>query len=272
MATKAPQPLQNRIAIVDANGNPTEYFIRWAQNRQLDISEGVTLAQMQAYVSAVFADTNVLGGVALTESPAGGSLAGDVTINHDDSPVTPNTYGDATHSAQITVDQQGHITDVVDVPISGGGGGGATTLGDPNIFAVRNPSANFQLFKFLSVDMAFTINSIACQINVSDPTVQYQPFIYAGPLGVPGALLASGPQVTGVIAGYQEVPLTTPLAVAKGDLLWIGLNVAGSALSLWCGAGLLGFAGNGGSTVPPNPAPALSALDTYGEGYGFWCV
>ncbi len=38
--------------------------------------------------------------------------------------VTPATYGDATHSPQITVDADGRITAASDVSISGGGGGG----------------------------------------------------------------------------------------------------------------------------------------------------
>lgn len=52
------------------------------------------------------------------------AATGDVTLTHDDTAVTPATYGDATHVAQITVDQQGHITAAAEVEITGGGGGG----------------------------------------------------------------------------------------------------------------------------------------------------
>lgn len=45
----------------------------------------------------------------------------------EDTAVTPGTYGDATHVAQIVVDQQGRLTGVSEVIISGGGGGGAST-------------------------------------------------------------------------------------------------------------------------------------------------
>jgi hypothetical protein len=39
------QPLDKKFAIVDQNGNPTEYFIRWAQQKQIDSSQGITAAQ-----------------------------------------------------------------------------------------------------------------------------------------------------------------------------------------------------------------------------------
>ena len=45
-----------------------------------------------------------------------------------DTSVTPGTYGDATNSAQIIIDQQGRITSASNVSISGGGGGGSTTI------------------------------------------------------------------------------------------------------------------------------------------------
>jgi hypothetical protein len=62
---------------------------------------------------------------------------GDITLSHDDSGVTAGVYGDDTHVAQITVDAKGHVTDVVDVEITGGGGGGGT----PNFFGIQNFTA-----------------------------------------------------------------------------------------------------------------------------------
>jgi hypothetical protein len=37
------QPLAQNFKVVDENGFPTLYFIKWAQQRQIDISEGITL-------------------------------------------------------------------------------------------------------------------------------------------------------------------------------------------------------------------------------------
>ena len=42
--------------------------------------------------------------------------------------VTPNTYGDATHVGQFTVDAQGRITFAADVPIASGAGGTVTQV------------------------------------------------------------------------------------------------------------------------------------------------
>ena len=56
-------------------------------------------------------------------SASGGPItsSGSITVSHDTSGVTPGTYGDATHVAQVSVDATGHVTEVTEVPISGGG-------------------------------------------------------------------------------------------------------------------------------------------------------
>ena len=65
--------------------------------------------------------TSVVAGVGLS----GGATSGDATIDLANTAVTPGTYGSATQSPQITVDQQGRVTSVSNVNISGGGGGGS---------------------------------------------------------------------------------------------------------------------------------------------------
>lgn len=104
------QPLAQNFKIVNADGFPTQYFIKWAQQRQLDIKNGVP------------DDRQVIAGTGLA---GGGDLSENITLDLDDTAVTPGVYGDATHSAQLTIDQQGRVTDAVEVPISGGGGGGS---------------------------------------------------------------------------------------------------------------------------------------------------
>lgn len=45
------QPLDSKFAIVDAQGRPTLYFTKWAQQKQLDIQGSATEAEVQAKVS-----------------------------------------------------------------------------------------------------------------------------------------------------------------------------------------------------------------------------
>lgn len=46
------QPLDLQFPIVDAQGRPTQYFIRWAQQRQIDIGDSITLTDLQAFLTA----------------------------------------------------------------------------------------------------------------------------------------------------------------------------------------------------------------------------
>jgi len=46
------QPLDEKFAIVGPDGRPTLYFIKWAQQRQIDITAGLTLEQLVEYLDA----------------------------------------------------------------------------------------------------------------------------------------------------------------------------------------------------------------------------
>lgn len=62
------------------------------------------------------------GEITLTDGGAGG----DLSIGLADTAVTPGTYGDSTHVAQVTVDAHGRLTAASAVAISGSGGGSIT--------------------------------------------------------------------------------------------------------------------------------------------------
>lgn len=172
------QPLNQDFAIVKANGLPTEYFIRWAQQRQIDITTAVTFGDLAAI--------NVIAGVGLT---GGGPIDADVTVDLEDTGVAPGTYGDATHVAQIQIDAQGRILTAADVAISGGGGGGA--FGE---FAYGPP----------------TIAGLATVVSPGGPTVTSADFAGKG-LGI-ALVAAAGGRGT---ARFQAAPATPFCAVLR---------------------------------------------------------
>jgi len=153
------QPLVSNQKIANPDGTPTDYFIRWAQQRQIDIQNGINAEQAQQLINDWAAQRDIIAGNGLN---GGGPLSSDVTLNVgagigidvsasaislEDTAVVPGVYGDATNVAQITVDQQGRITNVVNVPITGGGGGGAppTLVGATVVWVNNSNSVNVAL-------------------------------------------------------------------------------------------------------------------------------
>lgn len=118
------QPLSKQFAIINPDGTPNDYFIRWAQQRQLDIQGGLTPAQVQDLIDAGFAAHTITAGFGLD---GGGALSTNPTIDLDASlddlndvdlstpPADQQVLGwDDGSSSWIAMDQSG----------GGGGGGG----------------------------------------------------------------------------------------------------------------------------------------------------
>lgn len=116
------QPLVNNQRIVNPDGTPTDYFIRWAQTKQIDISGGITLDQLKEYL----AGHQMQAGTGISITPSGdindkptialNAALGD--LNNVDLQTTAPTNGqviayDAASGLWLPVNQ------------SGGGGGGA---------------------------------------------------------------------------------------------------------------------------------------------------
>jgi hypothetical protein len=72
------QPLDSKFAIVDKNGNPTDYFTRWAQQKQIDIGKSISLTDLTNYL----AGHKLIAGTGIQLTPDG-NIADGVTIHAD---------------------------------------------------------------------------------------------------------------------------------------------------------------------------------------------
>jgi hypothetical protein len=99
------QPLVSNQRIVNDDGTPTDYFIRYIQQRLMDIAAATGVPTSRLI------NTNA----GLT---GGGDLSADLTLGIANTTVVAGTYGDATHIPQITVNSRGQATGVGSVAIS----------------------------------------------------------------------------------------------------------------------------------------------------------
>jgi hypothetical protein len=132
-----PQDLQQREKMVDDEGRPTNYFMRYLRDRNGNLSDLGVALELKADKT-----TQVIAGVGLT---GGGDLSADITIDMDVTGVAAGTYGSATQVPVLDVNLQGQITGVTLVTITASGtvtsvatgtgltGGPITTTGTINL-------------------------------------------------------------------------------------------------------------------------------------------
>jgi F5/8 type C domain-containing protein len=217
-----PQPLDSRFAIANPDGTPTEYFIRWAQERQIDITAGVTVQIVQQLINEFGEDAEVVAGVDLE---GGGPIGSDPVIDHIDSGVTPGTYGSAGKVPRITVNSRGHLEDVDEVEVEGGGSVKPTTSGPSGYLPSILPHKLWRL--------NITSNHGPSQVSVMLAEIQFRtnPGVYqlVGPglafanstldANVPARAFDNDPNsfwhTAGVIPGIIGYNYTTPISVQE---------------------------------------------------------
>lgn len=144
------QPLGKQYPVANPDGTPTEYFIRWAQQRQLDIGEGVAAEDVPAIIAQYLADHTLQEGSGIVISPSGNitdspTIAAEVQAILDQISTTRGTvlYRGATDWLALAPGTAGQYlqtagagADPLWATVSGGGGGGTTVIESQTLTAV----------------------------------------------------------------------------------------------------------------------------------------
>ena len=106
-----------------------------------------------------------------------------------------------------------------------------------------------------------TVNSVLITAESTNNLANFKGVIYSDNAGVPNALLSTGTQVTGCVAGSPVVmPLITPQALTAGTPYWIGLIGDSSVSLLQFGSTTSGYrANNTYGSGAPGTAPTMTA-------------
>lgn len=155
---------------------------------------------------------------------------------------------------------------------------GSTVIRQPDNFGTKtrtaagtNYSGGIWFGNLFTVVADGQIDSVGYQIEGAKTGINAVPAVYTDNAGVPGTLLATGPQVNNAVAGENVLPLTSSLTVTAGQVLWIGAyqaNLGSIGPSIGTGAVSRYWIGS-----PPAPAtaPATTAWGDhvlfYGIGY-----
>lgn len=260
------QPLDQKFAIVDAQGRPTDYFTRWAQQRQIDIGDGITEQQAQQIIDDWAAARQIIAGRALD---GGGDLSGDVTLDHSESLVVAGTYGDATHVPQFVVDQEGHIQGVTEVAISGGGGATATEQSVPNGMGSGGVShtGNNIAVRPTYLRAGTVCTGVNVRITTASGGATSSVALYSCNSSMTAvSQLAVSANQTAYVVGDNQIPFTAPYTIPTDDWYYIGFVASWAVAFFNCVDRRMYKATAGGAW----PAAPISAFTSDTNGLSKW--
>jgi hypothetical protein len=84
------------------------------------------------------------------------------------------------------------------------------------------PGANTLALRQYTPVVNATLSSVTIWPTVTNSTVKFKAAIYADASGVPGALIAQGPEIVGCANTALTLPITTPPSITVGTPVWIG--------------------------------------------------
>lgn len=232
------QPLGNQYPIVKADGTPTEYFIRWAQQKQIDISDGVAASEVPAIIDAYLADHRLQEGSGIAISPSG-NIADSPTITAqvqeilDQITTTQGSilYRGASSWAALPPGTSGQFLKTMGAgaaPAWGtvSGGGSANLWGFSNAAGTVSTTANKVKGFVFQVNDPITIDKIAMNVDGHGVGTPVDYTLHLVTLSSPTAagtissiIASSSPQTvnnaTGTLNTLQHT-LTTPASLVAG--------------------------------------------------------
>lgn len=262
MMTGNLQPLDTKFAITGPDGRPTDYFIRWAQQRQIDISGSISAEQalqiVQDYVTEFITNNPLIAGSGIDLSPSG-ILSDGVTISAQVQEIldqitsvqgsilfrgaadweflAPGTAGEFLQTS-------GAGADPVWAAAGGGGGSGSWTLrgsvtvGAPTPTVILTDITDYTDLMVLGIGFTASAASLR-RLTLSDDNgatfytaaTDYQTIASTGQVGSDLSLFTSassalGRSVVGILHGAGQSGLTSRLAVGQNGLSTIFVGSA----------------------------------------------
>lgn len=194
-------PLPSNQKIVNDDGTPTTFFIRWAQERSIDISDGITYDNL----------LEILGAITVTANAGlvgGGPLDASMTIGMAVITGVAGTYT----NANITVDNHGRVT-----AAANGTGGSAYTFSGGGQTATSSATNIIQ--KSLGVRTSGTLTFAATPTAGNTIVI-----VYTGGSGGPATpsgftSVAVATNITQMVQVYTKTSVGTEISisVSSGD-------------------------------------------------------
>jgi hypothetical protein len=104
-----------------------------------------------------------------------------------------------------------------------------------------------------------TITNLHFWANAASASSVVTPAIYGNTSNAPGALLTEGSPITGIVAGINTLPLTTPYVVPTTGFYFPCIRLTGSAFNQWTQNGTMWGFGRSTANPLPNPMGAITS-------------